>query len=64
MWLAAGLLFVSIILVNSEAPRLRLPLDPFVLLLAGAGAAAVATRSMDSRRRRLEPDGARLLDSY
>lgn len=40
IWLAVGVLFLSIVFVNSEAPRLRLPLDPFVLLLAGAALAS------------------------
>jgi 4-amino-4-deoxy-L-arabinose transferase-like glycosyltransferase len=42
--LAAGMLFLSILFVNSEAPRLRLPIDPFVLLLAGAGVGAIMRR--------------------
>lgn len=36
VWLVAGLLFLSVILVNGEAPRLRIPIDPFVILVAGA----------------------------
>jgi 4-amino-4-deoxy-L-arabinose transferase-like glycosyltransferase len=39
VWLAAGLLFMSIVFVNSETPRLRQPLDPLLILLA-AGALA------------------------
>jgi 4-amino-4-deoxy-L-arabinose transferase-like glycosyltransferase len=64
IWLATGLLFLSIVLINSEAPRLRLPLDPFVLLLAGAGTAAAAGQWKRSSRRRLERDNNRVLDSY
>jgi Dolichyl-phosphate-mannose-protein mannosyltransferase len=63
MWLAVGLLFLSIVLVNSEAPRLRLPIDPFVLLLAGAGLSA-ASRWIGTSSRRLEPRHGGLLDSY
>lgn len=44
VWLAGGLLFLSIVFVNSEAPRLRLPIDPFVLLVAGAGLGAIRIR--------------------
>ncbi len=45
VWLVAAFLFLSIVFVNSEAPRLRLPLDPFVLLLAGAGLASITGRA-------------------
>lgn len=58
--LAAGLLFLSIVFVNSEAPRLRLPIDPFVLLLAGAGLASVTHRRSAAPRvveGRLAPAG-------
>jgi hypothetical protein len=64
IWLAAALLFLSIVLVNSEAPRLRLPIDPFVLLLAGAGMAAAVSQYTPSSRRRLERDSGLMLDSY
>ena len=49
-WLAGGLLLVSIVFVNSEAPRLRLPVDPFVLLLAGAALAWISRRAAGGRR--------------
>jgi len=55
VWLVAGLLFLSIVFVNSEAPRLRLPIDPFVLLLAGAGVAAVSRRWTVSKGELEEP---------
>jgi 4-amino-4-deoxy-L-arabinose transferase-like glycosyltransferase len=55
VWLAPGLLFLSIVFVNTEAPRLRLPIDPFVLLLAGAGMAAIARRWTVSKAAREEP---------
>ena len=42
VWLAAALLFLSIAVVNSETPRLRLPLDPFLLLLAAGAIAALS----------------------
>lgn len=35
VWVEMALLFATIALVNSETPRLRLPLDPFVILVAG-----------------------------
>jgi 4-amino-4-deoxy-L-arabinose transferase-like glycosyltransferase len=43
-WLLAlpVLLWVTTVLVQSETPRLRAPLDPFILLLAAAGATIVA----------------------
>jgi hypothetical protein len=64
IWLAATLLFFSIVLINSEAPRLRLSLDPFVLLLAGAGMAAAASQWLRSPRRDLEGSRDMMLDSY
>lgn len=36
LWLAPALLFASIVFVNMETPRFRLPLDPFLLVLAAA----------------------------
>jgi 4-amino-4-deoxy-L-arabinose transferase-like glycosyltransferase len=54
VWMAAGLLLATVVLVNGESPRLRLPMDPFLLLLAGAGLAQVveaAARPVDVRRR-------------
>lgn len=50
IWLAGGLLYISVVLVNSEAPRLRLPLDPFFLLFAGAGLAALSGWWIGRRR--------------
>jgi len=50
VWLAALLLFLSTVLVNSETPRLRLPLDPFIILLAGAGTAAITERRRQLRQ--------------
>ena len=43
LWLLMLLLYLTVVLVNGEMPRLRLPLDPFVLVLAGAGTAAAGT---------------------
>ena len=40
LWVLMVLLYVSVVMVNAEAPRLRLPLDPFVLVLAAAGLVA------------------------
>jgi 4-amino-4-deoxy-L-arabinose transferase-like glycosyltransferase len=54
IWVAAGLLFATVVLVNGEAPRLRIPIDPFILLLAGAGAPLlvdVIVRPVDARLR-------------
>lgn len=51
LWLAAGLLFVSVVFVNSEAPRLRLPIDPLILLAAGAGFMALTGAIRTSTRR-------------
>ena len=44
VWVAAGLLLLSVILVNGEAPRLRIPIDPFLLVLAGAALAEMYRR--------------------
>lgn len=52
VWLQAALLFLTVVLVNAETPRLRIPIDPFLLLLAGGAAAAV-----------LKPSAARPLAS-
>jgi hypothetical protein len=54
IWVAAGLLFATVVLVNGKAPRLRIPIDPFILLLAGAGAPLsvdVIVRPVDARLR-------------
>lgn len=42
VWLAAALLFLSIVFINSETPRLRLPLDPLLILPAAGTIAALA----------------------
>jgi 4-amino-4-deoxy-L-arabinose transferase-like glycosyltransferase len=44
LWLVAALLLASIVLASAETPRLRMPLDPFVILIAGAGLARIAAR--------------------
>lgn len=41
-WLTTAALLLSVALVNGESPRLRAPLDPFLLVLAGGAAAALA----------------------
>ena len=43
VWVLMALLYLSVVLVNAEAPRLRLPLDPFVLVLAAACLVAART---------------------
>lgn len=43
-WVLIGLLYLSVALVNAETPRLRLPLDPLLLVLAGASVAAATGR--------------------
>jgi 4-amino-4-deoxy-L-arabinose transferase-like glycosyltransferase len=45
VWAAAVLLFLSVVLVNGESPRLRIPIDPFLLLLAGAVLAQMSRRA-------------------
>ena len=42
-WLVALpiLLWIATVLVQSETPRFRAPLDPFILLLAAAGLCAL-----------------------
>jgi 4-amino-4-deoxy-L-arabinose transferase-like glycosyltransferase len=44
LWLVPLALLASVVLVNAGTPRFRAPLDPFVILLAAAGAAAVHGR--------------------
>lgn len=39
VWAVPLLIFATVVLVNGETPRLRIPVDPFLLLLAGAGLA-------------------------
>jgi 4-amino-4-deoxy-L-arabinose transferase-like glycosyltransferase len=48
VWLAPGLLWLSVGLVNSETPRFREPIDPFLLLL-GACAVEAAIRALWAR---------------
>jgi 4-amino-4-deoxy-L-arabinose transferase-like glycosyltransferase len=48
MWLAPALLALSVILVNSETPRFRMPIDPFLIMLA---ACALVTAAVRVRRR-------------
>lgn len=38
-WVLLALLYLTVVLVNSETPRLRLPIDPLVVVLAGAAVA-------------------------
>jgi 4-amino-4-deoxy-L-arabinose transferase-like glycosyltransferase len=52
VWLAAGLLSLSIVLVSTETPRFRVPLDPLVILVAGAGLAAASERVRGRRAER------------
>lgn len=42
IWWIPLLLALSVVLVNVETPRFRAPIDPFLVLLAGAGLATVA----------------------
>jgi 4-amino-4-deoxy-L-arabinose transferase-like glycosyltransferase len=48
LWLAPGLLWLTVALVNSETPRFREPIDPFLVLL-GACAVAAAIRALRVR---------------
>lgn len=61
VWLAAGLILVSILFVNTESPRFRVPLDPFFILLAGGGLAtigeALARRRAGAHQAPPEPAG-------
>jgi 4-amino-4-deoxy-L-arabinose transferase-like glycosyltransferase len=51
-WLVALpiVLWVTTVLVQSETPRFRAPIDPFVVLLAAAGVAAVRARIQSGGR--------------
>jgi hypothetical protein len=49
VWLAAALLFLSIVFINSETPRLRMPLDPLLILLAAGTIAALVPAHQGSR---------------
>jgi hypothetical protein len=44
VWFVPLLLALSVVLVNVETPRFRAPVDPFLILLAAAGLAVLATR--------------------
>ncbi|MGI8920868.1 MAG: ArnT family glycosyltransferase [Solirubrobacteraceae bacterium] len=44
LWLAAALVLASILFVNTETPRFRVPLDPFFILIAAGALAAIAER--------------------
>ena len=54
-----ALLWASTVLIQSETPRFRAPLDPFVIMVAAAGAVAVAERVMHGRMRQRRALGAR-----
>jgi Dolichyl-phosphate-mannose-protein mannosyltransferase len=56
-WLAAlpVLLWVATVFVQSETPRFRAPIDPFIVMLAAAGALAVRGRIGGRLRRGLVP---------
>jgi 4-amino-4-deoxy-L-arabinose transferase-like glycosyltransferase len=49
-WAVPVLLALSVVFVNVETPRFREPIDPFLILLAGAAVAAVSDRVRSSRR--------------
>ena len=60
VWAAAALLLLSVVLVNGESPRLRIPIDPFLLLLAGAALAEISRYAgppIEARRRRRHTSG-------
>jgi 4-amino-4-deoxy-L-arabinose transferase-like glycosyltransferase len=44
IWAVPLLLALSVVVVNVETPRFREPVDPFLILLAAAGLATLATR--------------------
>jgi hypothetical protein len=48
--LAVALLYLSIVFINSETPRLRLPIDPFLILLAAGAIAHLWNSYVDSIR--------------
>lgn len=45
LWVVPLLLWLSTALVNSETPRFREPVDPFLVILAGCAASSVARRA-------------------
>jgi hypothetical protein len=50
-WLVAlpVLVWIATVLVQSETPRFRAPIDPFIVMLAAAGAGAIRSRRARSR---------------
>ena len=44
VWLVPLLLVASVLFVNTETPRFRVPVDPFVLMLAALAVAAGCER--------------------
>lgn len=59
MWVLPVLLAVSVTLVNAETPRFRVPIDPFLILLASCalGAAPQLRRSPVGGRLDAAPPG-------
>lgn len=49
VWLVPGVLVLSALLVIGETPRFRAPIEPFVLLTAAAGLAALTRRQEPSK---------------
>jgi hypothetical protein len=48
-WAVPALFALSVVFVNVETPRFREPVDPFLLVLAGAAVSEVVTRVRSSR---------------
>ncbi len=48
-WAVPVLFALSVVFINVETPRFREPVDPFLLVLAGAAVSAVVTRVRSSR---------------
>jgi hypothetical protein len=52
IWVAAALVLMSVLFVNTETPRFRIPLDPFLVLLAAGTLSVAGERLAGARERR------------
>jgi 4-amino-4-deoxy-L-arabinose transferase-like glycosyltransferase len=57
LWVLPAAWYLSVIFLNAEAPRFRVGMDPYFVLLAALGSCAVAQAVAQARRRRARPSG-------
>ena len=52
LWLVPGIMYIGVVFVQSEAPRFRSPVDPFLAILASISLVVMSERSVAAFRRR------------